>query len=142
MIKVINKDIGQNFYRQKCDNCAAELEFSFDDTYEGWLGARYIKCPVCGEEVMAEEIEAKALYSSNIEFPKHFRKINKVVDIDDKEIQKWVKQCLKTAEESNEPYGYFVSTGSGNTQVILMAYADEYDIVVAKDYYEATVFRY
>ena len=63
MIKVINKDIGQNFYRQKCDNCAAELEFSFDDTYEGWLGARYIKCPVCGEEVMAEEIEAKALYS-------------------------------------------------------------------------------
>ena len=91
---------------------------------------------------MAEEIEAKALYSSNIEFPKHFRKINKVVDIDDKEIQKWVKQCLKIAEESNEPYGYFVSTGSGNTQVILMAYADEYDIVVAKDYYETTVFRY
>lgn len=142
MIKVINKDVGQNFYRQKCDNCTAELEFSFDDTYEGWLGARYVKCPVCGEEVIVEKIDAKVLDSRNIEFPKHFHKVDKAVDIDDKTIQEWVKECLKTAEESNEPYGYFVSTGSGNTQVILMAYADEYDIVVTKDYYETTVFRY
>ena len=73
MIKVINKDIGQNFYRQKCDNCAAELEFSFDDTYEGWLGARYIKCPVCGEEVMAEEIEAKALYDDVSNFYQNYK---------------------------------------------------------------------
>ena len=38
MIKVLNKDVEQTFYRQKCEECQAELEFAFDDTYEGALG--------------------------------------------------------------------------------------------------------
>ena len=141
MIKVLNKNIDeQKLYRQICDMCGAELEFALNDTYIGALGARYVKCPVCGEEIMTKECDDIQLNSSNIEFPKHFFEPDGV-DIPNSEINNWVRRCLKIAEESDEPYGYFVHTGSGNTMVILMAYEDEYEIIVTKDYYETSVNR-
>lgn len=141
MIKVLNKNTDeQKLYRQICDMCGAELEFALNDTYIGALGARYVKCPICGEEIMTEGCDGIQLNSSNIEFPKHFFEPSGV-DIPDSEINNWVRRCLKIAEESDEPYGYFVHTGSGNTMVILMAYEDEYEIIVAKDYYETSVDR-
>lgn len=141
MIKVLNKDMNeQNLYRQKCNECAAELEFSLEDTYIGALGARYVKCPICGEEIITEKCDGIELNSSNIEFPKHFIEPGGV-DINDSKIENWVRECLKIAEESDKPYGYFVSTGSGNTMVILMAYEDEYEIIVAKDYYGTSIDR-
>lgn len=139
MIKVINKKKEEpKVYRQPCDQCGAELEFTFDDTYEGALGARYVECPECGREIMIEALDCTKLTSKNIEFPKHFCAPSGL-DIDDEEIQEWVRKCLKIAEESAEPYGYFVTAGSGNTQVILMAYADEYVIIATKDYYFTSV---
>ena len=141
MIKVLNKNTDeQKLYRQICDMCGAELEFALNDTYISALGARYVKCPVCGEEIMTEECDGIQLNSSNIEFPKHFFEPDGV-DIPNSEINNWVRRCLKIAEESDEPYGYFVHTGSGNTMVILMAYEDEYEIIVTKDYYETSVNR-
>ena len=139
MIKVLNNDVEQAFYRQHCEECHSELEFAFDDTYEGALGARYLKCPVCGRENITK-IETPKLSSDNIKFPKHFFEPGGV-DISDDQINDWVYKCLKVAEESDKPYGYFVQTGTGNTKVILMAYEDEYDIVVAKDYYQTSVIR-
>lgn len=143
MVKVLNRDVeNQVLYRQLCEFCRAELEFSFDDTHEGELGLRFLICPVCGEETLTE-LDATKLTSDNIEFPKHFMAMGEnAIDIDNEEIQKWVRRCLKKAEESNDLYGYFFVTGTGNTKVILMAYKDEYDIVVAKDYYEANVQKY
>lgn len=141
MIKVLNNYINeQKFYRQKCDECGAELEFTFEDTYIGALGARYIKCPICGHEIMTDECDGIELNSTNIEFPKHFFE-PKGVDIPDSKINNWVRECLKVAEESDKPYGYFVHTGSGNTLVILLAYEDEYEIIVTKDYYETSIDR-
>ena len=141
MIKVLNKNTDeQKLYSQICDMCGAELEFALNDTYIGALGARYVKCPVCGREIMTEECGGIQLDSSNIEFPKHFFEPDGV-DIPNSEINNWVRRCLKIAEESDEPYGYFVHTGSGNTMVILMAYEDEYEIIVTKDYYETSVNR-
>lgn len=141
MIKVLNKDINeQTFYRQKCDECTAELEFSLEDTYIGALGARYVKCPICGKEIMAEVCDGIELNSNNIEFPKHFLGPGGV-DIPNSEVNDWVRKCLKKAEESDEPYGYFVEIRSGNTMVILLAYEDEYEIFVAKNYYETSVNR-
>lgn len=140
MIKVLNRTVKQKVYKQLCGECRSELEFGAEDAYEGALGAMYIKCPVCGHELIVGELDGVNLNSNNIEFPKHFFKFNGV-DIDDEEIQQWVRKCLKVAEESDAPYGYFVQTGSGNSRVILMAYEDEYNIVVAKNYYETSVSR-
>jgi len=139
MIKVLNRDTEQIFYRQHCEGCDAELEFAFDDTYEGALGARYLKCPICGRENITE-INTPELSSNNIKFPLHFFEPGGV-DISDEQINDWVYKCLKTAEESNELYGFFMQTGSGNTKVILLAYEDEYNIIVTKDYYEMSVKR-
>ena len=142
MIKVLNKDIDeQELYRQKCDECTAELEFAIDDTYIGALGARYVKCPICGYEIMTEECDGIELNSNNIEFPKHFFE-PRGIDIPNSQINNWIRECLKVAEESDEPYGYFVSTGSGNTMVIILAYEDEYQVFVTKDYYETSVTKH
>ena len=89
---------------------------------------------------MAHKLDGIDLDSSNIEFPKHFFGPGGV-DIQNDEIQKWIRQCLKAAEESDEPYGYFATMGTGNTKVILMAYQDEYEIIVTKDYYQTSVNR-
>ena len=89
---------------------------------------------------MVEKIDCIDLNSNNIKFPKHFFKPGGV-DISNDQINDWVCRCLKAAEESDEPYGYFLRAGSGNTQVILMAYKDEYNIIVTKDYYETSVNR-
>lgn len=141
MIKVINKKKEeQKIYHQTCDQCGVELEFEYNDTYEGALGARYVECPECGREIMVTELAGTKLTSKNIEFPRHFFAPSGV-DIDDEQIQEWVRKCLKVAEESDEPYGYFVRTGSGNTEVILMAYEEEYNIIITKDYYETSINR-
>lgn len=141
MIKVINKKKEeQKIYHQTCDGCKAELEFEYNDTYEGALGARYVKCPECGQEIMVDALDGTKLTSKNIEFPKHFFRPSGV-NIEDEEIQEWVRGCLKVAKETDEPYGYFVRTGSGNTQVILLSYENEYYITVTKDYYETSVNR-
>ena len=137
MIKVLKKDVDQTLYRQRCEKCGAELEFAFDDTYEGALGARYLKCPICRRENITE-LDVINLSSKNIKFPLHFFEPGGV-EISDDQINDWVYRCLKAAEESDESYGYFVQTGSGNTRVILMAYEDEYEIIVTKDYYNTIV---
>lgn len=139
MIKVLKKNAEvPKIYHQMCDDCAAELEFEYEDTYEGALGARYVRCPECSREVSIDEIESKALTPETIEFPKHFFEPSGV-DIPNEEIQKWVRNCLKIAEESKEPYGYFVHQGTSNAVVVLLVYENEYDIIVTKDYYEAVI---
>ena len=141
MIKVLNKNMNeQKFYRQTCDECGAELEFSLEDTNIGALGVRYIKCPVCDKKIMTDELDGIDLNLNNIEFPKHFFEPGGE-DIPDDRINDWVRACLQAAEETDEPYGYFVSTGSGNTMVIILAYEDEYQVLVTKDYYETSVNR-
>lgn len=141
MIKVLNKKVEEpKVYKAICDECRAELEYAYEDTYEGYAGMRHIKCPVCGYEIMSEYFDGVELTSQNVEFPKHFYYFDGV-DIENERISEWVRRCLKCAEESDEPYGYFEHTGSGNTAVILMAYEDEYNIIVAKDYYELSISR-
>lgn len=140
MIKVIGKKVDEpRVYNLICEGCRAELEYAYEDTYEGYAGLRYIKCPECGCEIISEHFEGVDLNSSSVEFPKHFYHFVDGVDIQDAEIQDWVRRCLKQAEESNEPYGYFFHTGTGNSVVILMGYEDEYNIIVAKDYYELSI---
>lgn len=140
MIKVLNRDVeAPKVYKIICSDCGAELEYGYEDTYEGYAGYRHIKCPMCGYEVMCEEFDGVKLNSRNVEFPKHFYHFDDGVDILDREVQDWVRRCLKQAEETKEPYGYFFHTGSGNSMVVLMGYEDEYDIIVAKDYYELSI---
>ena len=140
MIKVLNKDIeNQKFYVQMCEECGAELEFAFDDTYEGAFGARYLKCPVCKREIMTE-IDGIELTSDNIKFPTHFYATSEdAVNIEDEEIQKWVRKGLKAFEDGEAKDFWF--SGTGNAFMIILEMEDEYDIYVMKNYWECEIFK-
>lgn len=139
MIKVLNKDVEQTFYRQVCEECHAELEFAFDDTYEGAYGCRYLKCPVCGEEIITE-IDGVDLTPDNIKFPMHFYKVSEnAVNIEDEEIQKWVREGLNAFKSGKAEDFWF--SGTGNSFVIIHEMVDEYCIYVMKNYWECSIFK-
>jgi DNA-directed RNA polymerase subunit RPC12/RpoP len=121
-----------------CEFCQAELEFEFEDTYEGAYGSRYIKCPVCGKEIMAYDIEGIELTENNIEFPKHFYHMGpNAVDIEDKQIQSWVREGLQRLKDNRAVDFYF--HGTGNSFVIILEMNDEYLIYVMKNYWEMEI---
>ena len=77
-----------------CEYCGSTIEVDADDLHEGWLGAMFFTCPVCGKENMSD-IETELPTKDSVEFPKHFRKSsvdNDAVDISDEEIQKVIRE--------------------------------------------------
>ena len=46
--------------RCTCQNCGSILEYENADTYIGFYGLKYVKCPVCGAEVAATDLRAAA----------------------------------------------------------------------------------
>ena len=139
MIKVVGKKVEEpKIYRTVCFECEAMLEYEEGDTYIGALGGRELVCPSCGEKTFVDEPEGIDLDSSNIEFPTHFMYTsNRAVNIKDDEIQGWVRRCLKKIEDN--PEDEFHLTGSGDTVVIALNFGDEYDIYVAKKYWECSI---
>lgn len=142
MIKIINKKTEEinKIYHTTCDDCGAELECTKDDAYVGAWGSYFIKCPVCGTEVMLDEVEPVELTVNNIEFPKHFSKTsNGAIKLKDEKIQEYVKECLQGLKNSDN--GEYQLLGSGDTVVIVFKYEDEYQIYVARSYYESSIPR-
>ena len=142
MIKVIKKKAIEEpkVYKATCFECGAELEYEEADTYIGALGGRELWCPSCGEKVPVDEPYGIDLNSNNIEFPKHFMPPSEnAVDIDNETIQEWVQCCLRKSEEDPD-CGFYIS-GSGNTMVIVLNFADERNIYVTKKYWECSIPR-
>jgi hypothetical protein len=142
MIRVINnKEEEPTLYRSMCDNCGVELEYEKDDTYIGALGGRELICPFCGKPVYVEQPDGIDLNHSNIEFPKHFLPpTDDAIDIDDEEIQKWIRELLCKAESSEEEYVYYIE-GMGNAIVFVFKYVDEYVVYVTNKYWECSIPR-
>ncbi len=139
MIKVLNKDVEQTFYRQQCEKCHAELEFAIDDTYEGAYGARYLICPICGEELMTE-VDGVELTPDNIKFPIHFYKVGEdAVNIKDEEIQKWVRQGLNAFKNGKAKDFWY--QGTGDSFMIILEMEDEYCIYIMKNYWEGSILK-
>lgn len=143
MIKLVEKKVEENkTYRKTCWTCGATFEFEKNDAYVGTYGCYYITCPGCHSDVDVDEIEPLELDENNIQFPTHFYKFgtkNGGVDIEDEEIQQWVRKCLrKIKQNDNAP---FWIAGSGNTQVIVLNYDDMYEVIVAKNYYDCDIYK-
>lgn len=88
-----------------CDNCESKLEVTEEDTHIGWLGARFVTCPCCGEESMLDEMEGITLTVDNIEFPVHFSRTNKdsrTVEVSDEDIVKDIKRAINYFRTSND----------------------------------------
>lgn len=141
MIKVLNKKKEEKkIYNTICDECQTELEFEESDTYIGGYGGRELICPECGQKIYIDELEGIDLDENNIEFPVHFiHTSDRAININDDEIQKWVRECLNGAKDA--PDGGFSIIASGDTVVIALKFTDVYDIYVAKKYYECSIPR-
>ena len=106
--------------------------------HEGPIGAMYITCPECDNEVMIDELDGINLNSNNIQFPKHFFKYGDGAPIEDERIQKAVKEMLAQMEKScHDEYAYWAT---GDSMVIVMYTSEEIKVVVAKGYYECDIF--
>ena len=125
-----------------CEYCGSTIEVDADDLHEGWLGAMFFTCPVCGKENMSD-IETELPTKDSVEFPKHFRKSsvdNDAVDISDEEIQKVIRELANKLWDNTNDFEY-VSTGYGNFVVFIEnnASENEYEITVCKNYWEGCI---
>lgn len=64
-------------------------------------------------------------------YPEDFYDFSNGVDISDEEINKWIKECVRTL---NETYTNYTSISSGNTQVVVYRLDEGYEVIVSKDY--------
>lgn len=140
MIKLVEKKVEENkVYREACDKCGTTLEFEKNDARIGECGCHYVTCPRCHNDVYSDELEPIKLDENNIQFPTHFWKFGNGVNIEDEKVQQWVREGLSKIK-ANKDMPFWIAA-SGNTQVIILNYEDEYNIIVAKNYYDCDIFK-
>ena len=97
-IEVKEENIAMFPLKIKCSECDSELEITEKDTHIGWLGAKYITCPCCGEESMVDELEGITLTKDNLEFSVHFNRttngLRHVVEANADEIIKEIQRVI------------------------------------------------
>ena len=132
--------IKNNKIRIHCSKCDSELEITEEDTHIGWMGARFITCPCCGEESMVDELDGITLTKDNVKFPTHYYSFNKAVNIDDDTINKLVKECIERFDPNDEN-DWVRYIGSGDTMVFVFKFSEDagYNVYVCKNYYETFI---
>lgn len=126
-----------------CSECDSELEITEEDTYIGWMGARFINCPCCGNEAMIDELDGITLTKDNLEFPIHFNRTAKglrhVVEVNSDEIIEGIKKAITYFREHKEEYYWY--TSYGDLFLIIFRYSgdEEYFVMVTKDFYETYI---
>ena len=137
-MKVLNK---KSITKQTECECSAILEYTTEDIETGSFGHAYISCPECDARIYLDDEDGKELTTDNISFPQDFTEFGEGIDVDDKTINKWIKQCLSSLTESDEDSGVTAECGSGNTMVFAKKYSDEYTIWVTRNYCESAILR-
>ena len=127
----------------KCSECDSELEITENDTHIGWLGARFITCPYCGEESMVDELDGITLTKDNLEFPVHFNRTAKglmhVVEINPDEIIKDIQRGIAYFREHKDEYYWCTSHGDLFLSVYRHSGDEEYFVMITKDFYETYI---
>jgi len=125
----------------RCERCNALLEYLNEDVETGAFGCAYVVCLNCGHKTYLDEEEGKLLTIKNIKFPKDFTDHGEGINIDDIEINEWVKKCLKTLKKNRKDCSASMEIGMGNTMVFVRKYEDECRVWVTRDYYETSIPR-
>ena len=122
----------------ECESC--NYKFSISPNKKrcyGEYGIPYVVCERCNEKIFLYDEDCLQITPKNIEFPQHFITFgihNDSVHINDKEIEKWVKETLDYLIKHKDET--FYSYASGDSTVIGLSYSDEIRIIVARGYYE------
>ena len=127
----------------KCSECDSELEITEEDTHIGWMGARFVTCPCCGEESIVDEMEGITLTKDNIEFPIHFNRTTKgmrhIVETNSDEIVKEIQKGIEYFRNFKNQFCWY-SCYKDLFVLIFRYFEDEdYFVVVTKDFYETHI---
>lgn len=126
-----------------CSECDSELEITEEDTHIGWMGARFINCPCCGNEAMVDELDGITLTKDNLEFPVHFNRTAKglrnVVEINSDKIIKEIQSGITYFRRHKDEYYWY--TSHGDLFLIIFRYSgdEEYFVMATKDFYETYI---
>ena len=138
-MKVIQNNYINNYVEEDtiqeiiCEHCNSVFEIDDDDIIRTDYDDEYVYCPCCNQRIYLYEPNTK----DNIRFPISYHTFREGVDIQDTEIDEWVRECITKLENDSELcYAY---TGSGNTFVIVFSHEDEYYIVVTKNYFDTSI---
>lgn len=144
-MKVINRKVANDNYpkRIECDECNSLIEYDREDLCHGAYGLPHLTCPVCDCEIeILDQNEELNLTSKNIEFPQHFYHFGQIegaVKLEDKEVQKMVRDVLNRFDP--EADGDYYCTATGNT-LVMACYCEEDGAImvyVARNYYETAI---
>jgi DNA-directed RNA polymerase subunit RPC12/RpoP len=119
-----------------CEECNSVFEYNDSDIWVDSKNYEYVTCPCCNHSC----IVSVPITERNIEFPKSFYQFgirDDAVDIDNEEITSWIKEIIVWLKRHpEEPYKY---SASGNTFVCVFNHEDEYYVMVAKNYFDASI---
>ena len=123
-----------------CEECESELEVEKEDIFYGYLGSSYVNCPVCGAKTPTdcEKLDIKVT-KDNIIFPDYFYDFHNGVDYSTEEIKKDITRGIEYFRKNPGEFAWF--GGSGNTFIAIynMEGDSEYQVIVAKGYYETLI---
>ena len=126
-----------------CDECQSELEYDKSDMTIGWLGAVYIKCPLCGNDIMLCEEDGITLTVDNVEFPTHFNHTSKETGAKDicnnEEVRRYINEAINYFRMNKNEFAW--CSGSGNMMVHVYRFDDdeEYAVYVSNNYYATDI---
>lgn len=146
-IKVIKNNFEKEEEKTKtvttfCNKCDSELEVSEEDTYIGWLGARFATCPCCGSETMVDEMDGITLTKDNLEYPKHFKHTSKYhgcKEMSTDFILGEIKRAINYFRNNKDEYAVEFGSGDSNIHVYRYPGDEEYHVVVTRDWYETYI---
>ena len=120
-------EVEQKEITMQCPICGGTFSYNDDDILE----FNTVSCPWCKTHIDTQRNNSPI-------FPENFSYFGNESTkyLSDKETQEFVKEIL--ASEKGLGYGEFECVGTGDTLVIGLKYSDEYDVIVAKKYYQYT----
>ena len=135
---------GPEYKQIECPCCEALLEYTLAEVHlHGCSGTTYIVCPECHADIITNKKvddensgNEKELTIGNIVFPDDFDDSEGAVEVDDKQVNKYIRECLLALHNDKEDYGTFRYTTTGDTLVFACKYEDEYEVYVCKKNYK------
>ena len=119
-----------------CPHCQYTISYTEDDVERVENDGLGVICPNCNKSIVLEHIEP-------FTFPDtfyHFGTSEGDVCLNDDEVQQYVDIVKRKLQQELEVGGY-ASAGSDDTMVFGFKFEDEDEIIVAKNYWEESVFH-
>ena len=126
---------------ETCEWCGSLVNLLDADKHIGAFGAVYFTCPCCGHESIINDAEGIELTPQNLEYPKHFAKVNMANGYpayDDFKITERIKGMIECLKMHSDIYTIYDHLGITLIVVATNASHDDFDVYVANNFYKTS----